>query len=118
MMLNKKIIFGLLASFALVSPVSAQSVNGGEINQVVDSETTAVGNSVSVTTTDQKAYLEQYDKYGNGYGINAGSINQIADIETNAFDRSISITDTDQKAYLEQDLYSKPYYPYYNPYSH
>ena len=118
-MLNKKVVFGLLASFVLVSPVSAQSVNGGEINQFVDSDTRATGGSVSVTTTDQKAYLDQYNKYGNGYDINAGNINQFADIDTSAFDRSISVTETNQDAYLEQDSYSKPYHPYYNnPYVH
>ena len=111
-MFNKKVVFGLLASFVLVAPVNAQEVQAGQIDQVVKSDTTAVGNSVSVTSTDQKAYLDQYNDHRYGPGVQAGNINQFADVDTTAIGGSLSVTETNQEAYLDQEL-DKKYYNYY-----
>ena len=110
-MLNKKIVLGLFAAFALVSPATANEIQAGQTNQIVNADTTAADGSVAVTKTNQDAYLGQHNI--NGYGdVQGGTINQIADIDTTAVDHSIAVTETNQDAFLGQQLVD-PYNPYY-----
>ena len=109
-MLNKKIVLGLFAAFALVSPATANEIQATEVNQGIVSNTEASYGSAAYSANQQKAIVDQGTPgYGYGLDVDGASVNQAILSNTEADYGSAAYSANQQKAIVDQDNFL-PYY--------